>query len=184
MCVEFILCKERSIYVIEYNIVNDTCELTLKQSFSFGDEHDVRYKRSACGMCVFRSMSQYKSDNEFKSNDNISNGINSDGQAYDIILFGNGNFDIGHGTFVSSLEWLSLKISNDKSYTMLVDHEKTRQFQNTFGDKDLNYRNFGYTKWKHYLILCGGMADNAGAIDSIFYFDFFEMKWYKSFQVL
>ena len=181
MCLEFILCKKKSVCVIEYNIVDDKCELTLKQSFEFGDEYNVYYSGDDCGMCVFDSMSERKSENEFKSKDNMSNDINSDGhvQSYDIILFGH-----YYKKFVSSLFWLSLKISNNKSYTISIDNDKTKKFQNTFVDNEIGYNRFGYTKWKHYLILFGGDIHGVGSTDSIFYFDFFQMKWYQSIKVL
>ena len=168
--------------MIEYNIVDDKCELTIKQSFKFGDEYNVYYRGNRCGMCVFPSISESKSDNKFKSDDNISNNINSDGHTYDIILFGSG---YGHKRFKSSLLWLSLKISNNKSYTILIDNDKTKQFQNTFVNEEIgDYGGFGYTKWEHYLILFGGGRGHSTKIDSIFYFDFVEMKWYNSFKVL
>ena len=156
--------------------------MRIKQSVSLGKEYNVDYGRSYCGMlCEFGNMSEYKSDNEFKSNDNISNDINSDGQTYDLILFGS---YYKRCKFVSSLLWLSLRISNHESYTILVDNDKTKQFQNTFVDKEIGfYGRFGYAKWKHYLILFGGRI-NSCETDSIFYFDFFEMKWYKSYKVL
>ena len=69
---------------------------------------------------------------------------------------------------------------------MTTAHEKTKQLQNTFVDKtfkDCEYCAFGYTKWKHYLILFGGLLQST-VIDSIFYFDFLEMRWHKSLKVL
>ena len=184
LCVEFILCKENSVYVIEYIIVDDECELTAKQSFHFGN--DVVYI-GWCGMCVSSSMSECKCDNEFipnefKSNDDISNHKKPDEEAYDIILFGS----VAERSFLSSLQWLSLKIVNNKSYVISIDNDKTKQFQNTdkarYRFENKMYRAFGYTKWKHYLILFGGLIGDA-AIDSIFYFDFYEMKWHKSEKV-
>ena len=181
MCVEFILCKRGSVYVIEYSIVDDKCELTTKQSFDFGEKFDANYDRD-CGMCVLSSMSESKSDNEFKSND-----MNANEETYDIILFGVADLKTN---FLSSLQWLSLKIVNNRSYIISIENEKTKQFQNTFVDQKIvengRYYSFGYTKWKHYLILFGGLVDygETKIIDSIFYFDFFEMKWHKSLKVL
>ena len=105
------------------------------------------------------------------------------GETYDVILFGSGRYGTN---FLSSLEWLSLKIVNNKSYVISIDNDKTTQFQNTFVDKKIienGCHSFGHAKWKHYLILFGGLVGGRD-IDSIFYFDFFEMKWHKSLKVL
>ena len=174
-----------------------------KTAFQFRDEDHVYYNEF-CGICVIDNLPQNNGnvfmDNDFKSNNDNSNGVyciyvNQEEQ-YDIILFGNGSniydddddveFD---KNFISSLQWLSLRIVNNNQYVshvVEIDHYKTSQFQNTFIDqtfKHHNYSKFGYTKWKHYLILFGGSVDDA-TIDSIFYFDFIQMKWHKSVKVL
>ena len=164
--------------------------MTLKQSFDFGYKYNVCY-HDDCGMCVLSNMSEYTSDNQFISNDDILNDINPDEETYDIILFGSGRYET---SFLPSLEWLSLKIANNRSYIISIDNDKTKRLQNTFVDKNIignaRYYSFGYTKWKNYLMLFGGITDdgysenNWKAIDSIFYFDFFQMKWYKSLKVL
>ena len=197
LCVEFILCNNTSIHVIEYNIGDDKCALTAKQIFNFGKKYDredpmqlplaigQNYNGYNCGMCVLSNMSEYNSESEFKLNDDISNDLDHLEEEYDIILFG------GFGSFLSSLKWFSLKIVNNESYIISMDNDKTKQLQNTFVDETTNgnhkYDSFGYTKWKRYLILFGGRMDsgsnNVEAIDSIFYFDIFEMKWHKSLQV-
>ena len=198
--VEFILCKGKRVSVIQYKIVDDKCKLKQKQSFDFQTK-DFYYD-GECGICVFNSLSLNDESDLFMSNEVISNNDNlcdmnsNQDKKYSIILFGRDSFegyDVGDGNFASSLQWLSLNIANNNnhhnSYSISIDHEKTKQFQNTFVDKDIlgrdGYCSFGYTKWKRYLILFGGrVSQQHDFVDSIFYFDLVGMKWYKSLQVL
>ena len=187
MCVEFVVCDRKSISIIEYYVVNDECELSCKQSFKFGDDYN-EYCNGICGIYVSNENDDIFMYNEVKSNDDNSNDMNLE-EKCNIILFGSYGYG---GKFISSLQWLSLKIQNNenddngRSYNISIDYEKTKQFQNTFVDKTFanrRYNSFGYTKWKHYLILFGGQVDYE-PIDSIFYFDFDDMKWHKSAKVL
>ena len=201
-CIEFIVCEGRNISIIEYNISDDECEWNHKKTFRFRDENV--YYNVSCGICVLESQNGHVhktlEEKEFKSNVDdpddieISSNINyNHTKKYHIILFGNGFDDVDKDhNFVSSLQWLSLDIvrddDNNISYNISIDNEKTKQFQNTFVDLDNEfgngkYHSFGYLKWKHYLILFGGSV-KIRKIDSIFYFNFHEMKWYKSFKVL
>ena len=189
-CVAFIVGKRRSISVIEYNILFDKCELEQKRFFVLELDYFVNYDGN-CGICILDiGKSNHKSGDAFTSNelklrnDNL-NDIDQDPK-YNIILFGTSY----SGTFMSSLQWLSLEFVNNNDtrlYDISIDEDKTTQFQNTVVDQNIfascRYNSFGYTKWKHYLILFGGYVDTK-SINSIFYFDFFEMKWYKSLRVL
>ena len=74
----------------------------------------------------------------------------------------------------SSLQWLSLKMENNGSYIISIDNDKTKQFQNTFVEKE---------DWKKYIPLFR-IYQMETVFDSKFYFDFFEMKWHKSLKVL
>ena len=174
--------------MVEYSIIDDECELKHNQTFEFVNNTNVDYNRD-CGVCVLKNLSQNKSnaiiEHEIKSN--------NDYETYDILLFG----CVGdkHNNFLSSLQWLSLHIVNDKndSYVISIDNDKTKQFQNTLFYQDVfecaQYNSFGYIKWKHYLILFGGLVrgrheGHGRAIHSIFYFDFVQMQWHESFKVL
>ena len=165
--------------------MNDECELKRKHAFEFQSRYTGYYDRN-CGICV---LNNFASNDELKSNDDNSNNINQD-KKYDIILFGSGYGLDNNFNFVSSLQWLSLTINNQNrlyNYDISIDNEKTNQFQDTFVDQNIfayrRYNSFGYTTWKNFLILFGGRV-HGKPIDSIFYFDFFEMKWHKSFKVL
>ena len=190
--VEFILCYGRRVSVIKYNVVGDECELKQTQTFEIGDAYTNLDYNGNCGMCIVNSLSENASDlfmsNEVKSeNDNLNGNMNED-ETCNIVLFGNSRCD----DFASSLQWLSLRavnnVNNDSSYDISIDTKKTKQFQKTFIDQNTignrEYHSFGYLKWKHFLILFGGRIGNQDVIDSIFYFDFFQMKWYKSLKVM
>lgn len=159
VCLEFIQCKETSVCVIEYNLIDDDkYQLKLIQTFDLAPKN-VNYNAD-CGICVVPNKSDTK---------------------YDIILFGNNSYG---GNFASSLQWLSLNTTNN---SISIKNDKTKQFQKAFADAkfEINgrYRSFGYTKWRHYLILFGGIV-NDKTIDSVFYCDLPRMKWYKSLKVL
>ena len=191
---EFIRCDERSVCVIEYKINNedDGCELSNKQTFEFADA-SLGYD-STCGICILDDLSEYKKNDDVQ--DEFKSETHHD-ERYHILVFGNGypkNIN-RKSNFVSSLQWLSLEIMNKNnndnndsiSHIFAIDVEKTKHFQNTFVDKTFavcEYREFGYIKWKDYLILFGGRVSGGKSIDSIFYFDCFEMKWYQSLKVL
>ena len=174
--------------IIEYNIVGAECELNRKGLFEFGDyfaENSGEKYNSSCGICVI-------SDEKNKSYARC--------KKHNLILFGS-----HEGAFVLSLQWLSLTVSNvgndndnnndtnnsSRSYHISVDEEMTKEFQHTLRDRDTDldiatyyrYNSFGYTKWKHYIILFGGLLEKKSS-DSIFYFDLLKMTWHKSLKVL
>lgn len=191
VCIDLIMCKGGCVSVFEYMVVNDILHLKHKQTLDFQRENvkGSHYDNDDSGMCVLGYVSENTNDHdtyidsEFKS-DRLVDDIQ---KAYNILIFGNQHHD-----FVSSLKWLSLRIVNNNnviSYNISIDIERTKQFQQTYLDIDRQilptstYYSFGYTKWKHYLILFGGFVPRVGEIDSIFYFDLLEMKWHKSITV-
>ena len=190
-CIAFIICKEKNVCVVEYNIADDECDLKCKHTFKFANDVDVKYDIH-CGVCVLNNDAIMENEFKHMSNDENSNQLNqSEHEKYSILLFGSGYHD-SHINFLSSLQWLSLHIMNDNNNSCIVciDEEQTKQFQNIFIDKNIfahtEYRSFGYTKWKHYLLFFGGEIRSERihkSIDSIFYFDFLQMKWHKSLKV-
>ena len=182
---DIIVCRKNNISIFEYNVVNyDTFELQHKETFNLGS--NVKYYGDCSGICLFNDNDNDNDDYEFKISNDESIVMNKQQQRkYQIVLFG------GYKS-IDNYKWLSLtinNINNNNQFIFQIDKNKTDKFQNTLHDKiknnDYRYYSFGYTKWKHYLILFGGRVGGSinAEVNLIFYFNFIEMKWYKSKEV-
>ena len=189
---ELVICKGTIFSIFKYypNVGNETFTMEHQQTFNL-KHYGINCKYDCfCGIChtELDEKINYNSNVPITSEDEKENKIimfdNNNGsryRKYEIVLFGNGG--LGNPNFRSSLQWLSLYIDNiNNEYYIEIDTMKTNIFQNTFVDDSFTsgYNGFGYTKWKHYLILFGGWIFGETETNVILCFDFYEMKWFRS----